>query len=132
MLRSGWWRNTTADALMIGRQAYGYVVWQHGTPQTLRSLLDGGRPATSVGAQARRLPDWWRTHRAASRETGPGPEQAIGADPGPYPDDVPGSGTYDAGISPLEQPANVLALQRSGTGRQSLTFAVFRDEPKAD
>jgi len=142
VLRSGWWRNTTADALMIGRQAYGYVVWQHGTPQTLRSLLDGGRPATSVGAQARRLPDWWRTHRAASRETGPGPEQAAGTDPGQSqgpgqgqgqgPDDAPGSGTYDAGISPLEQPANVLALQRSGTGRQSLTFAVFRDEPKAD
>lgn len=28
-LRSGYWRSTTADALMIGRMAYGYVIWQH-------------------------------------------------------------------------------------------------------
>ena len=41
-------------------------------------------------------------------------------------------GPPGTGISPLEQPANVLALQRSSTGRQSLTYAVFRDEPKAD
>jgi hypothetical protein len=27
-LRSGYWRSTTADALMIGRAAYGYVTWQ--------------------------------------------------------------------------------------------------------
>ena len=27
-LRSDYWRNTTADALMIGRMAHGYVIWQ--------------------------------------------------------------------------------------------------------
>jgi hypothetical protein len=27
-LRSDYWRNTTAEALMVGRMAYGYVVWQ--------------------------------------------------------------------------------------------------------
>jgi len=32
----------------------------------------------------------------------------------------------------LEQPADVLALQRSGTGAQSLTFAIFREEPSED
>jgi hypothetical protein len=31
-LRSDYWRNTTAEALMLGRMAYGYVVWQ-GTDQ---------------------------------------------------------------------------------------------------
>jgi hypothetical protein len=107
VLRSGWWRNTTADALMVGRQAYGYVVWQHGTPLGLRSLLHGGRPASPVTAQE---PD---------------------TSPGTYPDDSD-SGMSDASTSPLEQPANVLALQRSGTGTQSLTFAVFRDKPAAD
>jgi len=32
----------------------------------------------------------------------------------------------------LDRPANVLALLHSGTVCQSLTFAVFRDQPKAD
>ena len=27
-LRSDYWRNTTAEALMIGRMAYGYIIWQ--------------------------------------------------------------------------------------------------------
>ena len=31
-LRSNYWRSTTADALMIGRPAYGYVVWQKSSP----------------------------------------------------------------------------------------------------
>jgi hypothetical protein len=37
-LRSDYWRNTTADALMIGRLAHGYVVWQGATAP------DGDRP----------------------------------------------------------------------------------------
>ncbi len=32
-LRSNYWRSTTADALMIGRKAYAYVVWQRTNPQ---------------------------------------------------------------------------------------------------
>lgn len=143
VLHSRWWRRTTADALMVGRQAYGYVVWQHGTaqapqvPQTLRSLLRGGRPAAEPGfsprLQAPRLP--WPLGRPAQPPAGvPGPNLAGRDKPGTQPDDGPGPATEGAGlgISPLEQPANVLALQRSGTGAQSLTFAVFRDEPKAD
>jgi hypothetical protein len=88
ILHSPWWLSTTADALMVGRQAYGYVAWQHGGPQSLSSLLQGGRPA------------------------GEPPEAAP--------------------ASLLEQPANVLALQRSSMAAQSLTFAVFRDEPEGD
>jgi hypothetical protein len=88
ILHSPWWLSTAADALMVGRQAYGYVAWQHGGPQTLSSLLQGGRPA------------------------GEAPEAAP--------------------ASLLEQPANVLALQRSSMAAQSLTFAVFRDEPQGD
>jgi hypothetical protein len=131
VLRSGWWRNTTADALMVGRQAYGYVVWQHGTPQTLRSLLQGGRPAASSNVPASWVPDWLRNRRALAGML-PGVRPADADDAEASPDDEPAAGPSDAGISPLEQPANVLALQRSSTGRQSLTYAVFRDEPKAD
>jgi hypothetical protein len=141
VLRSGWWRNTTADALMVGRQAYGYVVWQHGTPQTeaprtLRSLLYEGQQASQPGGPQPRLPAWLRnlgTHpltSAAGAE--PGTNGADdGADDGRPPDDL-GPDISDAGSSPLEQPANLLALQSAGTGGQALTFAVFRDEPKAD
>jgi hypothetical protein len=83
VLHSSWWRSTTGGALLVGRQAYGFVTWQHGDPrQSLRSMLQSGRPA---GRRGTRRPD---------------------------------------------MPANVLALQRSGTARQSLTFAVFRDEPR--
>jgi len=126
VLRSSWWRNTTADALMVGRQAYGYVVWQHGTPQTLRSLLQGGRPDTPANTQATWIPDWLHNRRAL-RDRRLGAKQGSDDGSGTYPDNDPAAGT-----SPLEQPANVLALQRSSTGGQSLTFAVFRDEPKAD
>ena len=129
VLRSSWWRNTTADALMVGRPAYGYVVWQHGTPQTLHSLLEGGTPAN---AQAFSMPDWLRNRRTLLLEKLPGARPVTDAGPGPYPGDDATDGNSAAGTSPLEQPANVLALQRSSTGRQSLTFAAFRDEPKED
>ena len=38
-LRSDYWRNTTADALMIGRLAHGYVVWQDASSAGSRPLL---------------------------------------------------------------------------------------------
>jgi hypothetical protein len=129
VLRSSWWRNTTADALMVGRQAYGYVVWQHGTPQTLRSLLQGGSPAT---AQPAWMPDWLRKPRARLRERLQGTRPVANGASGTYANDDSVADTSAGGTSPLEQPANVLALQRSSTGGQSLTFAVFRDEPIAD
>ena len=142
VLHSNWWRRTTADALMVGRPAYGYVVWQHRAPQNLRSLLHGARPATesmSSRPPGHWLPDW----RIARSQQGQ-PHQ-------PQPDAAPGEPAADSphlaqpgvsagrlaqeaepGISALEQPANVLALLRSGNGAQLLNFAVFRDEPKAD
>jgi hypothetical protein len=178
VLHSGWWRATTADALLVGRPAYGYVVWQHGPAPTLGSLLHGGRPAieraVAARAQASRLADRWRSWRPQGPAAPPGAAGAAGTrgadgdglgQPGGRPGDGPGAaggpgggagseggtdgsassggaagggaaaaaGTgADAHGSLLEQPANVLALQRSGTIDQSLTFAVFRDEPKAD
>jgi hypothetical protein len=132
VLHSGWWRNTTADALMIGRQAYGYVVWQRGRPQTLRSLLERGRPASRANSQASRMPDWLRDGRALLRDRLPGHKHAADGASDTYPNHDSSRAISEAGTSPLEQPANVLALQRSSTGGQSLTFAVFRDEPKPD
>ena len=143
VLHSRWWRKTVADALMVGRQSYGYVIWQHGTPQnpqTLRSLLRGSRPAgkavTSLRLQAPRLalgrrssrshnqPDLLPAGRSSTGQaSGGNPETRSGNDSNPAAEDA------DPGVSPLEQPANVLALQRSGAGTQSVTFAIFRDRP---
>ena len=39
-LRSDYWRSTTAEALMMGRPAYAYVVWQVGKPPPLKPILD--------------------------------------------------------------------------------------------
>ena len=39
-LRSDYWRSTTAEALMMGRPAYAYVVWQVGNPPPLKPVLD--------------------------------------------------------------------------------------------
>ena len=61
-IRSDYWRNTTAEALMLGRMAYGYVVWQ-GTeqprdeappfPPQLKPLLTrGNAPASMADAPA--------------------------------------------------------------------------------
>ena len=142
VLQSTWWRGTTADALMVGLPAYGYVVWQHGA--TLGSLLHSGRPAEDPASPARwaawRFERWW-ARRAAGQLAPPG--DGPGADPGgpvrgdPVPGDpVPGDGAGAANgeqpASLLDQPAHVLALQRSGTIAQSVTFAVFRDQPKGD
>jgi hypothetical protein len=111
VLHSTWWRSTTADALLVGRPAYGYVIWQHGA--TLRSLLQSGRPAQSAGSRSER---WWRPRRQAGQPSRNGQSTANGGPP----------------ASLRTQPANVLALQRSGTIAQSVTFAVFRDQPKGD
>ena len=46
VLSSDWWRSTTAEALMIGRQAYGYVVWQHGENRSLTRLLVDAQQAS--------------------------------------------------------------------------------------
>jgi hypothetical protein len=138
-LHSSWWRSTTADALMLGRQAYGYVIWQRGTSLTLRELLEAARPAhTSPTANSPQHDKWLR--RLASLATTWSPIQPAddlphtqsaqpasrgnSADPG----DVGSHATPDL----LERPANVLALQRAGTAGQALTFAVFREQPKAN
>ena len=91
-LRSDYWRNTTADALMIGRTAYGYVVWQKVGPQK----------ETTQNSEAERISPMLRTTLL-----------------------------WDKG-QPPSAPSNVLALLRTGTQHQAVTFVVFRDKWPAD
>lgn len=83
-LRSDYWRNTTAEALMIGRKAYGYVVWQKADP---------GQVSESTSPKLRPLLIW---------------------------NGKPGG---------ADESSSVLALLRSGTLSQAITFVVFRGEP---
>jgi hypothetical protein len=82
-LRSDYWRNTTAEALMIGRMTYGYVFSQ-------KALRDSTAEQLSPRLQPILLWDKDQARNASS---------------------------------------SVLALLRTGTLRQALTFVVFRREP---
>ena len=81
-LRSDYWRDTTAEALMISRKAYGYVVWQKADPTNRQE---------AISPKLRPLLAW-------------------------------------RGALPSES-SSVLALLRTGTLRQAVTFIVFRGQP---
>jgi len=81
-LRSDYWRDTTAEALMIGRKAYGYIVWQKADPDSREEAVSPKLLPLLV----------WR------------------------------------GALPTES-SSVLALLRTGTLRQAVTFIVFRGKP---
>jgi hypothetical protein len=87
-LRSSYWRITTADALMIGRKAHGYVIWQKADP----SLA-----AAFVSPELRPILTW----------------------------------DSESVVVPNES-SSVLALLRSGTLSQAMTFVVFRGEPDSN
>jgi hypothetical protein len=99
-LRSDWWRSTTADALMIGRKAHAYVVWQEGTAPPLAQLLTHARKA--------------------------GPPAAGGESSAKANSERPQA---DGRVPTTGGPASVLALLRSGTIGQEATFVAFREEP---
>jgi hypothetical protein len=139
-LQSSWWRSTTAEALTLGRQAYGYVIWQRGTSPTLRELLEAARPVRPT-ASASTLPPYRKWLRRLADQATAAPVQpandltsgqsirstSFGNSVGPG-----GVSSYAAKDLLPERPANVLALQRSGTAGQALTFVVFREQPEAD
>jgi hypothetical protein len=83
-LRSDYWRITTAEALMIGRTAYGYVVWQK---------VDPARPTEAISPELTPLLKW------------------------------------KGGAETATERSSVLALLRSGTLGQAVTFIVFRGKP---
>jgi hypothetical protein len=84
VLRSDYWRNTTADALMIGRKAYGYAVWQKADPGRAAELTPSPKIRPLLIWDSSRMPD---------------------------------------------ESSSVLALLRSGTLGQAITFVVFRGRP---
>jgi hypothetical protein len=53
VLRSDWWRSTTAEALMIGTPAHAFVVWQHSDSPALSQLLDARVTPSGVRSAVR-------------------------------------------------------------------------------
>lgn len=159
ILHSRWWRSTTADALLIGRPAFGYFVWQHDGSPMLNPLFEAaampeGRPrqahqdarllariiaALTSQTDARRDEadrtdqDADRPHQNADRAARQAADLDRAGSGLPGPDCGPGEGPAlgDVPRSLLEQPeiSNGLGLLRSGTVWQSMNFTVFRDKP---
>jgi hypothetical protein len=137
-LRSDYWQNTTADALMIGRPAYGYVVWQT-TGQDTRSRHHGD----SAAPQLRSLLTWPKAALTPISVAQAGADGRPGTS-----HDQPGDATANSGravmpaVAPGDRAAlaaglagladapdeasSVLALLHSGTHGQAATFVVFR------
>jgi hypothetical protein len=121
VLRADWWRGTTSDALLIGRKAYGYVVWEE---STLVRLLEQARLASSS-------PTCDLAASPAKQTRGLGSLRDV---PGAAADSEASLGSPETGhgsrkcSGPL---ANVLALLRSGSTEQNATFVVFREDPIA-
>lgn len=106
VLHTDWWRSTTASLLVTGREAHAYVIWEHDIQPSLHRLLDTARRA--------RTPEQL-TALAARLRWGQGPERM---------------GSERARQLLATWPPNILALVRSGTDRQALTFLVFREPPQ--
>lgn len=115
VLRAAWWQTATANALVLGRQAHGYLIWEHRHdhavpgPQSLRPVL--GRIQPGLGAALAAA----KTARLRSRSTATGADAGAGGAHG-----ADGEGNIP----------NILAMLRSGTTREAVTFVVLR-EPAA-
>ena len=133
VLSSDWWRSTTAEALMIGRQAYGYVVWQHGDrPSLSRLLVDAQQASPPIEATrpgTRRLVDAVLSQLSHERRSAAASRPPPAGDAGNFTTPLVGDGLRH-GVPPARGPAaNILAVLRSGTAAQALTFIVFREQP---
>jgi hypothetical protein len=122
VLRSEWWRSTTAGALVTGREAHAYVVWEHSgirqrireqvqTQPSLHKLLGTAAVRARAQGQIQSLTSRIGMERTGNRVTETGEVE-------------------ETGEPPSEWPPNLLALLRSGTAREALTFLVFREPPE--
>jgi hypothetical protein len=122
VLRSEWWRSATASALVTGREAHAYVVWEHpGTRQRIREQLQTQPSLHKLLATA------------AVRTRAQGQIQSLTSRIGMERGGGRVTETVEVEESePLseEWPPNLLALLRSGTAREALTFLVFREPPE--
>ena len=134
LLRTEWWRSTTGSALVTGREAFAYLIWEHpgqsaeqSTEPSLHRLL-----GTAIRSGAQRGRAAALTTRLRAERTGRSfREPAQAAAPGPQMAEEAGQvGAALTGPVLAQWPPNLLALLRSGTEREALTFLVFREKPR--
>jgi hypothetical protein len=139
VLRSEWWRSVTASALVTGREAYAYVVWEH-PPSSVRAPADDSGVTTQqpslhrlLGtASVRRAQVQFAALAArikTERATEPGVAKPAAAERPAAIENVTGEAAVTEPES-AQWPPNLLALLRSGTAREALTFLVFREPPE--
>jgi hypothetical protein len=136
VLRAEWWRSTTGSALVTGREAHAYVMWEHPdrpTRQPLEPSLHRLLGTASRGrAQLSRAAAFTTRLRAGWTELSP-QEPAEPARSSADPAMVEEAEEVEAAVSDpvlAQWPPNLLALLRSGTAREALTFLVFREPPR--
>lgn len=139
VLRTEWWRSVTASALVTGREAYAYVVWEH-PPSSVRAPSDDPGVSTQQPSLHRLLGTASVRRRAqvqfaalaarikTERLVVPEAPTAVAERPA-HIEDVTGEAAVTEPES-AQWPPNLLALLRSGTAREALTFLVFREPPE--
>lgn len=134
VLHAEWWRSITGSALVTGRKAHAYVIWEHpdrptGQPlePSLHRLL-----GTAIRGRAQLGRAAAFTSRLRARRTEPKSWEPAGpARLSPSRAVIEEAQEAEATESALAQwPPNLLALLRSGTARAALTFLVFREPPR--
>lgn len=113
VLHAAWWQTATANALVLGRPAHGYLIWEHRPdpgapgPQSLRSVLDRLQPGLERALAAARTARHWTSGTNGTLEV---------------------AGTGGTAGTPGNVP-DILAMLRSGTTREAVTFVVLREPP---
>jgi len=136
VLHAEWWRSTTGSALVTGREAHAYVIWEHPDRSTeqplepsLHRLLGTALHSRAQLGRAAAFTTRLRARRTELKSW----ESAEPARPSPNPAVIEEAEEAEATVTEpalAQWPPNLLALLRSGTAREALTFLVFREPPQ--
>jgi hypothetical protein len=127
VLGAEWWRSITGNALVTGREAHAYVIWEHPGRLTERSLEPSLHRLLATAVRSRAM-----LGRAAALTTRLRVLSSQESDESVPPVVEEAEEAEMPVTEPLliQWPPNLLALLRSGTAREALTFLVFREPPR--
>ncbi len=136
VLHAEWWRSTTGSALVTGREAHAYVIWEHPDRPTeqplepsLHRLLGTAIHSRGQLGRAAAFTARLRARRTELKSF----ESAEPARLSPNRAVIEEAEEAEAAVTEpalAQWPPNLLALLRSGTAQAALTFLVFREPPR--